>query len=191
MPRTRPDRIPWRTPVVAAVTALVTVAAVATAQELIDGRNLKNGSVTRAKLQANAIGEAQLANGAVTSGRIRNNGVRAANIASNAVQNRQIANRAITASKLALGAALPGLRVRATESAVNPGGTTLTQNCAADEVALSGGYASVPAGTSNVLNDRPIPAADGALPSGWQVFVNNATGQLTQVVVYAVCVRRG
>jgi hypothetical protein len=191
MSRTGRERAWWHTPVVAAITAAVTVAGVATAQQMINGRNLIDGSVTRAKLQQRAVGEVQIAAGAVTSTQLRNNAVRSANIAANAVQTRGIANRQVTSAKLALGAALPGLRVRATEVTVNPGGAALAQSCATNEVALSGGYGSVPPGTSNVLNDRPTPAADGALPTGWQVFVDNKTAQPTQIVVYAVCVRRG
>lgn len=204
-------RLPWRGLAIAVAAAAVAAATTATAQELIDGRNLVNGSVTRAKLQVNAIGNAQIAAGAVTTSDIRSRAVRAANIGNGAVQNAAIANGAVTRGKIARnsvdgdrildgsitaadigpGAALPAVTTRALEVTIPSGtGQAADVSCLPGEVALGGGYASIPPVNANVLNDRPIPAANGTRPTGWSVFVNNSTGAPTQVVVYAVCARR-
>lgn len=200
-----------RLPVVAVVAVAVAVAGTATAQGLIDGRDLINGSVTRAKLQINAIGNAQIASGAVTGNEIRNRSVRAANLANGsvgtvalangAVTNPRIANGAVTGAKvrdgsiqavdLAPGASLPSVTTRAVEVTIQPGPAQAAEAvCLSGEVALGGGYASIPPENANVLNNRPVPAANATRPTGWAVLVRNGTGAATQIVVYAICARQ-
>ena len=208
---TSPPSPRWRTPVIAAVAALAVAGGTATAAQLIDGRDLVPGSVTRSKLQKNAIGADQIAAGAVTSSELRADGVKNVNIADNAVKTANIANGAVTRAKIANGAvsgtqildgsitaadlgpsaALPKVVVRTTTATVPDGpATEIAISCPAGEVALSGGYSSVPPANVNVLQNRPAPAADGARPTGWSVIVKNSTGASTQVSVYAICAQQ-
>jgi hypothetical protein len=208
---TGPPSRTWRTPVIAAVAALAVAGGTATAAQLIDGRDLVPGSVTRSKLQKNAIGADQIAAGAVTSSELRADGVKNVNIADNAVKSANIANGAVTRAKIASGAiggtqiadgsitaadlgpgaALPKVVVRTTTATVPDGpAQNVELTCGAGEVALSGGYSSVPPADANVLQSRPTPAADGARPTGWSVIVKNSTGASTQISAYAICAQQ-
>lgn len=209
--RNRPLRGYGPAVVVAALAAALGAGALASAQELIDGRDLIPGSVTRAKLQTNAIGAEQIAPGAVTSSELRAAAVRNVNlargsvansniaagavtrskIATSAVTGTQIADGSVTAADLAPGAALPAVTVRTRIATIAPGPAgEVDVSCAAGEVALSGGYSGLPPEKANVLQSRPAPAADGARPTGWSVIVKNDTVSPTQVDVYTICARQ-
>jgi hypothetical protein len=198
----------WRTPMIIAAVAAIAVAGTASADTLINGGDLAPGSVTRSKLQKNAIGAEQIAAGAVTSSELRSKAVKNVNIADNAVRTANIANGAVTRPKIATGAvtgaqildgsitaadlgagaALPKVVVRTTTATVPDGpASEIAIACGTGEAALSGGYSSVPPANANVLQNRPTPAADGARPTGWSVIVKNSTGSSTQISAYAIC----
>jgi hypothetical protein len=192
----------WRLPAAIVASAVLVAAGVATAgTALINGGDLVPGSVTRAKLQKNAIGADQIAAGAVNSSELRNGSVRnvhltklavgVGKIAPGAVGAAEIKDGSITPTDLGPGAALPKVAVRTAVTTVPPGpATTAVVSCSTGEVALSGGYAGIPVDNANVIEDRPSPASDGAKPTGWSIIVRNNTAAATQVSVYAVCAQQ-
>lgn len=102
--RRRTARWPVSIIAIAAGAAVLGAGTFASAQDLLDGRKLIPGSVTRAKLQKNAVGSDQIAPGAVTSAELRASAVRATAIGRGAVTGPKLASGAVTGPKIAAGA---------------------------------------------------------------------------------------
>jgi hypothetical protein len=79
------------------------------AAQLLDGKQLRSGSVKTPKLAMGSVTAAKLHKNAVTTVKLNKNSVTAIKLAKNAVTTRSIKNRSITAAKLAPNSVTPAL----------------------------------------------------------------------------------
>jgi len=73
-------------------------------KDSLDGKNLIDGSVTEAKLAANAVTNTKIKNGSVTATKIATNTITSTQLANAAVNNGAIQSFAVTEEKIAAGA---------------------------------------------------------------------------------------
>lgn len=90
--------------IVALIALFVATAGAGVAATTIDGRNLKNRSVSTPKLQVGSVRAAQLATGAVTTTKIRARAVTGGKLAPGAVGTDQLAAGAVRAADIGAGA---------------------------------------------------------------------------------------
>jgi hypothetical protein len=90
--------------IVALIALFVATAGAGVAATVIDGKNLKNRSVSAPKLQNGSVRAAQLATGAVTTTTIKAKAVTAGKLAAGAVGTDQLAAGAVRAADLGAGA---------------------------------------------------------------------------------------
>ncbi len=90
--------------IVALIALFVATAGAGVAATVIDGRNLKNRSVSTPKLQIGSVRTAQLSTGAVSTSKIRGKAVTGGKLAAGAVGTDQLAAGAVRAADIGAGA---------------------------------------------------------------------------------------
>jgi hypothetical protein len=130
------------------------------AARLIDGKQIRSGSVKSSKLAKDSVTAAKIHKGAITS----------AKLARNAVATAAIKNHAVTAAKLAAGSV--------TSASVKPGSLEARDFSSAALAAIAGAPGSI---TTTALADRSVTAAklaDGAV-SGTKIPLQIVTADAT------------
>jgi hypothetical protein len=199
-------RRPQPATLIALLALVMATGGTSVAANVINGGLLRNGSVTRAKIAANAIDSSRLAANAVTSAKIAKGAigakklaigaVTASALAPGAVSAGAIAPASITGTQLGLGAvswSRLGAQVVASAPVALPVGTTALVPatgqalCPTGLVAISGGESLTDTTNSFVIQSAQINVG-AAAPSGWSA--TGATGGATasSMTVYAICI---
>lgn len=160
------------------------------ARSVVNGHDLKNGSVTKAKIAKGAINSSKLAKGAVTAKALAAGSVTgpalgagavaAGNLAPGAVSWRSLGGQVVAATPVTL----PG----ATSVAYYP--ATATVSCPSGMVAISGGESFTDTSNAFVIQSAQV-GVPGTAPTGWSA-TGAAGGSAAQMMtVYAICIAGG
>ena len=179
------------------------------AGSVINGSDLKNGSVTRQKIGSNAIDSTRLAGNAVTSGKIAKAAVGSSKLAKGAVTAAALAAGSVTGKALGAGAVAGsnlapaavswksiGGQVVAAPPVVLPVGTTAlvpataTATCPTGTVAISGGESISDTTNAFVLQALQV-GAPGAAPTGWTATGATGGSLPATMTVFAICIAAG
>jgi len=157
--------------------------------DIVDGQvkfaDIKPDAVTSSRIRTDAVGASEIRADQVGASELADNSVEGPNIIDNTVTSADITNGQVNTTDLAGGAVrasdLGIINVRTTSEAINAnGGTaTLTANCNAGEILISGGHSASSFLTSNVTS-RPIN-------NSWFVAYRNADANGQTVTAYALC----
>ncbi len=203
LPRPRPATA------IALLALMMAMGGTSIAGSVINGGDLKNGSVTRSKIGSNAIDSTRLAGNAVTAGKIAKAAVSSAKLAKGAVNAAALASGSVTSKALGAGAVTAsnlapaavswkslGAQVVAAPPVVLPVGTTqvipatAAATCPAGTVAISGGESISDTTNAFVIQSVQV-GAPGAAPTGWAATGGTAGTLPATMTVYAICIAAG